>query len=157
MRFPTLIGALCKLWILFQFSLVVLFPGSSSFLTFMHWSILSWRLTKDSRSPEISLPLSAQLFPLTASLASPDSLLHLLNSGRPLGSSLFFVAWEIGRQWAGAIIGLIPFVHIVKGITTLHCLMFNVLKTIVSYTLFSISLFGQESKSCPSGFVLHLD
>lgn len=65
-----------------------------SFSTCMFWSVLSGRLEGGpvQMSGELSVPLSP-LCPWTlAALASPDSKLYLLNSGRPLGSP-----WDVSH------------------------------------------------------------
>lgn len=116
---------------------VVLFLASGRFLTYM---------LEDSRkthSRKLELPFSAALFSLalfpvnSCHLSYPESSLHLINSGRLLGSawlySLYTKAWkfpqEVSRDKWRAFSSLIS---CLLGITIFNHLTANVLKTIVS-------------------------
>lgn len=112
-----------------------------SFLTWMHWSVLSWRL--ESSPLQTPVPLSLRLLSTPCSLVFCPPISRCfgflefsslcLQPGRPLGSISVtphcLVAWELSQaiSW-GRQLWCLPLVFFLSGITVLWCLLFSVWK-----------------------------
>lgn len=99
---------LCKLWLLFPVMLSEVFPNGFKKFPYMHMLIRALVDAWGEPSAPLQSSLSMQLSPgwysalwTLTSLSSPDSQLHLLNSGTPLNcvDTLFCnPAWKLSRQ-----------------------------------------------------------
>lgn len=125
---------------------VVLFLASGRFLTYMLED------SRETHSRKLELPFSAALFSLalfpvnSCHLGYPESSLHLINSGRLLGSAWHYSLYtkackypqEVSRDkwWAFSSLRtsdrLSSLISCLLGITIFNHLTANVLKTIVS-------------------------